>query len=244
MHKLKQGLAAIGVVAALGLVSPASFTGPASADVTKESKQNPQPMSIKCDLDGQSGNGFEYETRVTSNDKGNDLGTMHDTKSDRKFVAVAGDLYSTYTAIEDNTNFPQDDSSPFAMKPLDAGDSRLAGGYPVSFDIPPGYPASFEFDSKPGKNKKTVVDCIATDLGVLQGAEAKEELGASARCLRDGVQQGKCYQNFFQAGAEDAQNNTDCVAFGNEHYDTCMVEGLTYHYHDDYHIKARVKRDK
>ena len=243
MIRLEQGMAAIAVVASLGLVAPASFGGPASADLAKESNKNPQPMTIKCDLDGQSGNGFEYESRVTSNDKGDDLGTMHDTKSDRKFIAVDGYLYSIYTAIEDNTNFPQDDSSPYAMKPLDAGDPRLAGGYPVSFDIPPGYPTSFEFDTKPGKNKKTVVDCVATDLGVLKGAEAQEELG-STHCVRDGVSQDKCYENFFQAGAEDAKNNTSCVAFGDEHYHTCMVKGLTYHYHDDYHIKARVKHDK
>lgn len=106
MNRLEQGMAAIAVVASLGLVAPASFGGPASADLAKESNANPQPMSIKCDLDGQSDNGFEYESRVTSVDKGNDLGTMHDTKSNRKFIAVDGDISTTYTAIEDNTNFP------------------------------------------------------------------------------------------------------------------------------------------
>jgi hypothetical protein len=236
-------MAAIAVVASLGLVAPASVAGPASADIAKESNANPQPMSIKCDLDGQSDTGFEYESTVNSRDRGNDLGYMRDTNSTRKFVAVAGYIYTTYTAIEDNTRFKKkDDSSPYAMKPLDSEDSRLAGGYPVSFDIPPGYPYSAGFD-KAAKKKGPVVDCVATDLGILNAAEAQEELG-STQCLRDGVLQDKCYENFYQAGAEDVKNSKPCVAFGDDHYDKCMVKGLTYFYHDDYHIKARVEHQK
>lgn len=60
------------------------------------------------------------------------------------------------------------------MKPLDAGDPRLAGGDHVSFEIPRGYPYAAEFTTKTVKKKWTVVDCVATDLGVLKGAETGE----------------------------------------------------------------------
>ncbi|MCA9876350.1 MAG: hypothetical protein KC442_01155 [Thermomicrobiales bacterium] len=252
MNTLKQGLAAVTLVTSLGLASVATFAGPAAADLSTEAINNPQPMTITCDLDGSSANGFEYESTVNSVDKGNALGPMWDAANRLRFVAVSGTVYTIWTAIEDNTLFAQDDSSPFARRPLDAGDLRLAGGYPVTFDTPPGYPYATFGDGfttnatkKKGKKRGRLVDCVVTDVGNMTRAEAKAEMG-STQCLRDGVLQDMCYQNFWWNGAsaEDVQNSRPCLASGNAQYDKCMALGVTYHYEDRYEFKALVTNGK
>lgn len=94
MNTLKQGLAALTMVTSLGLASVASFAGPAAADVSPEIINASQPMTISCDLDGSSANGFEYASTVNSVDHGGALGTMWDAANRRRFVAVSGTAYS------------------------------------------------------------------------------------------------------------------------------------------------------
>lgn len=246
MNSSKQGVASIVVIALLGLAIPASFDEPAFA---KKHNTSPQPMAVTCDLDGKSDNGFEYETEVNSVDKGNDLGTMRDRHSDLVLTAVAGYLDSTYTAIEDNKSFDQDDSSPYARVPLDAGDARLAGGYPVTFEIPRGYPFEFEIFPKGARAKalkkyENLAECVASDLGILRGREAKEVLRGT-QCLANGVMQDECYQNTWtDPSKDDVKNSKPCVALGDDHYDKCMASGVTYHYQDDYHVLVTVKHGR
>jgi hypothetical protein len=63
MLKLKQGMAAIVLVASLGLIVPGSFGGPAAADVNSSRGRNPNLADIyyfDCDVVGVAG---DYETR-------------------------------------------------------------------------------------------------------------------------------------------------------------------------------------
>src|SRR4051812_3187452 len=56
VNKLKQGMAAIGLVASLGLIVPSTFGGSASADVSHNPHLNQynDPFPLSCDLDGNS----------------------------------------------------------------------------------------------------------------------------------------------------------------------------------------------
>jgi hypothetical protein len=61
VNKLKRGMAAIGLVASLGLVVPSTFGGSVSADIT----HNPHvhlnnEFTLACDLDGDSKNDTTY----------------------------------------------------------------------------------------------------------------------------------------------------------------------------------------
>jgi hypothetical protein len=63
MQKLKQGMAAIVLVASLGLIVPGSFGGPAAADVDNSRGHNPNLADLyyfDCDVVGVTG---DYETR-------------------------------------------------------------------------------------------------------------------------------------------------------------------------------------
>lgn len=64
MQKLKQGPAAIALVATLGLVAPSTFGGSASADISPHNR-NSVESTFKCDLNGDAGDGDAgdgYET--------------------------------------------------------------------------------------------------------------------------------------------------------------------------------------
>lgn len=138
------------------------------------------------------------------------------------------------------------------MKPLDAGDPRLAGGYPATFEIYPDYPYAaistggdftVNVKKKKGKKRGHLVDCVVNDLGYMTRPDAREKMG-SAQCLRDGVFQNACYENFWTATAAEVEDSKPCIAFGNDHYDKCMALGVTYHYQDEYHFKALVTKGK
>jgi hypothetical protein len=253
MHSFRQGIAVVALVVSLGLVVPGLFGGPASADVSR--KSGIQPMALRCDLDGKDAtgvDGYEFATEVTSIDLGDELGKMQDLHSNLQFVAVAGKVSSTYTAIEDDTRFAQDDSSPFAKRALESDDPRLEDGeddYPVTFDIPPAYPFSVfgaGFDTrKSAKEQKNFVDCVATDDGLMSAREAQNELGTT-QCLKDDELQDACYQNIWLGGAsaDNVADSRPCVAFGDEQYGKCMALGVTYHYLDEYHITTQVLGSK
>jgi hypothetical protein len=59
MHKLKQGTAAIALVATLGLVVPSTFGGSASADISDHDQDPYVDTTFTCDLDGD---GYIEET--------------------------------------------------------------------------------------------------------------------------------------------------------------------------------------
>jgi hypothetical protein len=62
------------------------------------------------------------------------------------------------------------------------------------------------------------------------------------QCLKDGDLQSECYQNLWLGGAreDDVKDSQPCVAFGDLQYPKCMALGVTYHYHDEYHITTQV----
>jgi hypothetical protein len=234
MHMLKQGMAAVALVASLGLIVPASFGGPVSADISRE--WGVQPMSIECDLDGNTS--YEYTSEVTSadHDPGGKVATLQDVNSSLVFVPQSGSVTTIFTAIENNEDWPEvDDSDPAAAVPLASGDPRLAGGYPASFVTPPGYPFSYfgeGFSRGNTDRKQNLVDCVVIDVG---------KANPGTECLRDGVLQDVCSENApWVAGAEDVENSKPCLVGSNPQYDKCMAFGVSYHYEDIFTIKAVV----
>jgi hypothetical protein len=204
-------------------------------------------MTIKCDMNGDTVN--DYESTVTAIDHdpgGKKLGAMQDTTSSLGFVPMEGYVISIFTAIENNELWPNlDDSSPEAARPLAPTDSRLAGGYPDRFETPRGYDFSYFGDGfkRGAKPKKNLVDCVVTDLGLLEGREATES-GTESGCLRDGVLQDDCFENIWVADYPEAlTDSAPCLAFGDPEYDQCMAPDVTYLYQDDFYIKARVTGD-
>jgi hypothetical protein len=252
-------MAAIALVASLGLIVPSSFGGPASADV---SNKNPQPMSIECDLDGNDDtgdHGYEYVSDVIAIDHdpgGKKLGKMQDTNSNLQFLPVEGSATTIWTAIEDNRYWPGD-SSPFAAEPLSPEDAatRLAD-YPAVWETPPGYPFSYfgeGFSTHNAANEnKSFVDCVVTDVGLMDAREALSEMGTT-QCLRNGVLQDLCFENKWVADdLFDVEDSKPCLVEGVES-DKCMRYVpddpdtdvneeviVTYHYTDIITIKAQV----
>jgi hypothetical protein len=246
MLKLKQGSAAIALVAALGLVVPSLLGGPASADIS--SKRGNQPMTIACDLDGQAANGYEYESKVNSRDHeyttGSDhdnsnnttegserfkFSTLQDLNSTLVFTPRSGNVTSIYTAIEDRELWPGvDDSDGDAAVPLEPDDARLAGGYPVKFTIKPDNPyayflGGFSVGASPKKAK--LVDCDVTDVGQANpGDECIGNLLTDPEPLRiqgEFLDPPVCFQNWYPAG-EGEHGVENCFVGGLEQ-DLCFV---------------------
>jgi hypothetical protein len=244
MHSFRQGMAAIALVASLGLIVPGAFGGPAAADI---SNKNPQSMTIECQLGNST-----YSSEVIAIDHdpgGKKLGKMQDTHRSLGFVPMEGYVISTFRAIEDNRYWP-DNSSRFAAVPLPQGDTRLDGGYPAEFVTPRGYDFSYFGDGfSTGKDKKKLVDCTVTDSGELKGTEA-------TTCLLNGDKDNDvCFENIWVADyPEAAAESSPCLAFGDPQYEKCFVpfvpdDGdpdtierppVTYHYTDVFYIKALV----
>jgi hypothetical protein len=99
MKKLKQGTAAIALVASLGLIAPSTFGGSASADVS-ENNRNFVSTTLNCDLDGIEGYEAPFELVSTGSS------TMwQDKNSTTVVVQRLTDLqYSTYEVVNDPTN--------------------------------------------------------------------------------------------------------------------------------------------
>lgn len=227
MQTFKQGTAALALVASLGLVIPASFGGPVSADKAKNREL--QPMTIECAALG----GSVIEVVAFDHDPGGRMANMREVNGSRVFVPWRGSVNTTYTAVENNeVPGSGDDSQAQARVALAPSDSRLAGGYPTSFEIPPGHPYAYfgEGFRRKGKPPKNLIDCTVIDVG-------KADDGTT--CLKNGLLQEECFDNVFVAGEGDAAQE-DCLVEGVEQ-DTCMVEDVAYHYTDFYSIKAKVK---
>ena len=241
MNKVKQGTAALALVASLGLVVPGLFGGPASADVSRN--WGLQPMDIECDFNGDGSN--DYFSEVMSADKEFTnahttgfqvfkMATMQDINSSLVFVPQSGTVVTVYTAIDHDFDAETD---PQDITPLNDDDSRLEGIYPAVFAIPPGNAYSY-FDADGftlGKstNKQKLVECVVTDLGASD----------------DG------FQNWYPAGESDAEVE-DCLVpdINGAEQDLCFVppvldadgefvSAVTYHYTDVFTIKALVTRN-
>jgi hypothetical protein len=247
---LKQGIAAIALVVSLGLIVPGSFSGPASADISRE--WGVQPMAISCDFDGDKI--FEYTSEVTSadHDPGGKMATLQDVNSSLVFVPQSGYVTTVYTALENRVDWPQyDDSDVEAVVPLASGDPRLAGGYPVSFVIPPGHPWSYFGDGfsigGAKSNKKNLVDCEVNDVGKANPGTTCVANGVELVQEPDGI--AVCFENVFGAGRDNAVQ-TDCLV-GGVSQDLCFVPPIeaenedddlrvSYIYDDTFSIKAVV----
>jgi hypothetical protein len=141
---LKQGTAAMALVATLGLVVPSSFGGTASADISRQ--DGIQLMLITCDFDGNAS--YEYTSDVIAIDHdpgGKRLGTMQDqdTRSNLAFVPMEGYVDTIFTAID-----------------------PVPPGYPITFLIPPENDYAYlggEFNRGGTNGKKNLIDCIVVD---------------------------------------------------------------------------------
>ena len=60
MNTLRQGMAAVGLVATLGLVVPSTLGGSVSADISHNPNRDQTPFTLHCDLDGDSNADTEY----------------------------------------------------------------------------------------------------------------------------------------------------------------------------------------
>jgi hypothetical protein len=109
MHSLKQGMAAIALVATLGLVVPSTLGGSASADIppnpTDHNDHRPYvETTFDCDLDGNGS--FETTYDVVST-----FGALvwQDTKSNTVIAQRLADLqYSDYEVVNDPTGTATD----------------------------------------------------------------------------------------------------------------------------------------
>jgi hypothetical protein len=228
MHYLKQGILAIVLVTVTGLVLPAMFEEPVSAG--KKSKLNLQPMTIQCAALGNT----VVEVVAYDHDPNGHMPSMREVNGSRQFIPIEGSVTTTYTAVEGKELQDPAGDAPFAaLIPLAASDPRLAGGYPPSFDIPPGHPYAYLGDGFKRKSKwknKNFIDCTVIDVG---------KADAGTTCPKNGVLQDACFQNVYVAGAEDAAQE-NCLVAGIAQA-RCFVEGVAYHYTDYYSIRVKVK---
>jgi hypothetical protein len=222
MQKLKQGTAAIAMVATLGLVMPTAFGGLALADISRNERL--QPMTAECAGLGKFDVISADKEFTNANTEGGErfkMSTLQEVDGPLVLVPVSGTVVSVYTALDHD---PDSETNPEALVPLDASDPRLAGGYPPVFAIPPGNPYSYFGDFSLGNKtkKKNLVDCVITDIG------------ASDEGL----------QNWYPAGEGEAAV-TDCRVpdVNGAEQDLCFVEGLVYHYTDIFVIKAQVSNN-
>ena len=222
MQKLKQGMAAVVLVASLGLIVPGSFGGPASADISR--KHSLQPMTAVCEGLGEFdviSADKEFTNANTEPGQRFKLPTLQQVDGPLVLVPMSGTTVSVYTALDHD---PDAETNPEALVPLDADDPRLAGGYPPVFAIPPGHPYTYFGDFSNGNkaNKDNLVDCVVTDIG-----ESEEGL-----------------QNWYPAGESDAAVE-DCLVpdINGVEQDLCFVEGVAYHYTDIFIIKAQVSNN-
>jgi hypothetical protein len=250
MRKLKQGVAAIALVASLGLIVPGSFGGPAAADISRT--WNLQPMKITCDLDRNPStgeNGFEYVSEVNSADKEFQnhhttgfkvfkWGTLQDVNNSLVFSVQSATATEILTAVENlgsETEPTDDDTSPQSRVELLSGD--LPAGYPVSFVIPPDHANSY-FDvggiSLGNKaNKKNLIDCEFIDEGIANvDIDGDGKVDEESNCYIEGVPQPLCYQNTFVAGSSDALAAIPCDRSDGGDPTKCFVAGVAYHYTD------------
>jgi len=200
MQKLKQGTAAVALVTSLGLVMPALFGGPASADVS-HAVRSLQEMTVSCEALGET----VYDVVAIDKDPGDNMATMQDTDSNLVFVPRKGTVTTIYTAI--------DPTNPEAVIALPPGS---LDPYPTSFVIPPEHDFAYlggEFSRGRTKARNNLIACIVID---------------------------DSPENYFEAGAFDAEQE-DCLVDGVKIEEpTCFAEGVTYHYKDVYAIKALV----
>lgn len=228
MHAFRRGTLAITLIASLGLV----FATPIGVPVTAKKKNNLnlQPMTIECAALGST----VLEVVAYDHDPNGHMPSMREVNGGRQFVPIEGSVTTTYTAIESNEfQDPPDDAPAAALVPLAANDPRLAGGYPVRLDIPPGHPYAYYGDGFKRKGKlrnKNFIDCTVIDVG---------KADAGTTCLKNGLLQDACFQNVYVAGAEDAAQE-NCLVAGVVQA-RCFVEGVAYHYADVYSIRVKVK---
>ena len=106
MHRLKQGMAALALVASLGLIVPSSFGGPASADVYNSDGHNPNmgpTYFFHCDLDGNGTYETEYELASTNNAKGRQVQNSTLVLQVRQLIDV---LDSWYEVLDPKSTSP------------------------------------------------------------------------------------------------------------------------------------------
>ena len=106
MNTFRQGMAAVGLVATLGLIVPSALGGSAAADISHNPNHDLTPFELTCDLDGDS-NGdttyvpSHYETTYTFVSTANSK-ALHDQNSNtvltqRERIDVLQAEYSAQT---------------------------------------------------------------------------------------------------------------------------------------------------